>query len=379
MPPSAEAPPASYRLVCDSEPTSALVPRAQCVSIAARLPIVPLVTSSAASLPIIVAAIASSRFTVGSSPYTSSPSSARAMASRISGAGRLTVSLRRSIKGAAFPETQSIVQRKQRGEVPVRRVGNLDRVFGGIRIVQSVSVGRDGASRTDMSIYQGERAHLVGGGIDLPNRVIVAIHEVKRGPAQAHRAWIGKGRLVAGAVVDPFFAGARDGLGFQRRKIDFTNHVVAGVGDVDEFAVGRDTVRPIEGRFGRGAVIFAGLLRLPADRLDDVFGEAQAANGAVTAVGNEQRGAVACYLGWQVEVGGRGRAILSSRDIRRAGRRRHRPGVEVYLAQVGIVGVEHIERAAHQDHPVGAVETRRLSDAVVAAFLKRLTGDNRDT
>jgi hypothetical protein len=45
-----------------------LVPRAQCVSIAARLPIVPLGTSIAASFPIIDAAIASSRFTLGSSP-----------------------------------------------------------------------------------------------------------------------------------------------------------------------------------------------------------------------------------------------------------------------------------------------------------------------
>jgi len=48
--------------------TIALVPRAQWVSIAARLPIVPLGTSSAASLPVIEAASSSSRFTVGSSP-----------------------------------------------------------------------------------------------------------------------------------------------------------------------------------------------------------------------------------------------------------------------------------------------------------------------
>ena len=38
----------------------------------------------------------SSRFTVGSSPYQSSPTSASAMARRISGVGRVTVSERRS-------------------------------------------------------------------------------------------------------------------------------------------------------------------------------------------------------------------------------------------------------------------------------------------
>ena len=61
-----------------------------------RLPWVPLVTSTAASLPSISAAIASSRLTVGSSPATSSPTSAVAMAWRISGVGRVFVSLRRS-------------------------------------------------------------------------------------------------------------------------------------------------------------------------------------------------------------------------------------------------------------------------------------------
>src|SRR5580658_7249014 len=60
------------------------------------LPIVPVGTNSAASLPAISAARASSRFTVGSSPYPSSPTSASAMARRISGVGRVTVSLRRS-------------------------------------------------------------------------------------------------------------------------------------------------------------------------------------------------------------------------------------------------------------------------------------------
>ncbi len=61
------------------------------------LPIVPLATKTAASLPSSRAAIASSRLTVGSSPKTSSPTSAVAIASRMAGVGWVTVSLRRSI------------------------------------------------------------------------------------------------------------------------------------------------------------------------------------------------------------------------------------------------------------------------------------------
>src|ERR1700736_2683548 len=58
----------------------------------------PVGTKSAASLSKISAARASRRLTVGSSPYPSSPTSASAMARRISGVGRVTVSLRRSTK-----------------------------------------------------------------------------------------------------------------------------------------------------------------------------------------------------------------------------------------------------------------------------------------
>ena len=64
---------------------------------ARRLACVPLATNNAASLPNISAVIASSRFTVGSSPNTSSPTSAAAMASRMAWVGRVTVSLLRSI------------------------------------------------------------------------------------------------------------------------------------------------------------------------------------------------------------------------------------------------------------------------------------------
>src|ERR1700736_6454532 len=68
-----------------------------CAATAARLPIVPLGTNTAASLPSRSAISASRRFTVGSSPHTSSPTSARAMAARMRESGTVKVSLRRSM------------------------------------------------------------------------------------------------------------------------------------------------------------------------------------------------------------------------------------------------------------------------------------------
>lgn len=64
--------------------------------LAARLPIVPVGTNRAASLPNISATILSSSFTVGSSLNTSSPTTASFMACLISGVGLVMVSLRRS-------------------------------------------------------------------------------------------------------------------------------------------------------------------------------------------------------------------------------------------------------------------------------------------
>ena len=61
----------------------------------------PLVTNNPASLPSRSAAVRSSRLTVGSSPYTSSPTSASAIAWRIAVVGLVRVSLRRSITRGA--------------------------------------------------------------------------------------------------------------------------------------------------------------------------------------------------------------------------------------------------------------------------------------
>src|SRR3982751_3085953 len=67
------------------------------------LPMVPEGTKIAASMPTAAAASSSKRLTVGSSLKTSSPTSASAMARRISASGLVTVSERRSIRSMRFP------------------------------------------------------------------------------------------------------------------------------------------------------------------------------------------------------------------------------------------------------------------------------------
>ena len=66
--------------------------------IAIAFDIVPEGTKSAASLPSISATRICSSMTVGSSPSTSSPTTAAAIASRIGGVGCVTVSLRKSTR-----------------------------------------------------------------------------------------------------------------------------------------------------------------------------------------------------------------------------------------------------------------------------------------
>ena len=65
---------------------------------ASTLAIEPVGVNSAASWPNSPATRSSSARTVGSSPYTSSPTSADAIARRIASVGRVTVSLRRSMR-----------------------------------------------------------------------------------------------------------------------------------------------------------------------------------------------------------------------------------------------------------------------------------------
>src|SRR6266480_283792 len=92
--------------MCESRSRTISWPARVWLTTETRLPIVPDATKRPASLPIRSAATASRRLTVGSSSQTSSPTSARAIASRISGVGSVSVSERRSTmscKGAYPP------------------------------------------------------------------------------------------------------------------------------------------------------------------------------------------------------------------------------------------------------------------------------------
>src|SRR5262245_7279363 len=94
--------------MCESRSRTTSWPGCVCASTETRLPWVPDVTNSPAALPRRSAAIASRRLMVGSSSQTSSPTSARAMASRISGVGNVSVSERRStVSCTASPHGQA--------------------------------------------------------------------------------------------------------------------------------------------------------------------------------------------------------------------------------------------------------------------------------
>src|SRR5712691_1883263 len=82
--------------MCESRSSTTSRPGSVWLNTEIRLPCVPEATNRPASLPNRSAAMASSRLTVGSSSHTSSPTSARAIASRISGVGSVSVSERRS-------------------------------------------------------------------------------------------------------------------------------------------------------------------------------------------------------------------------------------------------------------------------------------------
>src|SRR5579863_2349151 len=84
--------------MCWRRPAITMEPGSARTRTAIWLAIVPDGTKMAASLPMRSAKTVSSLLTVGSSPYPSSPTSASAMARRIAGVGRVTVSLRRSTK-----------------------------------------------------------------------------------------------------------------------------------------------------------------------------------------------------------------------------------------------------------------------------------------
>src|SRR5919106_72355 len=88
-------------MVCEPAGTMISPPRRTWTISQTRLPIVPLATKSAASLAVSSAARSSSSMTVGSSPKTSSPSSASAIARRISEVGRVPARCRRPTASCA--------------------------------------------------------------------------------------------------------------------------------------------------------------------------------------------------------------------------------------------------------------------------------------
>src|SRR5256886_13000061 len=95
------------------------------LSSAHRLPMVPLGTKSEASFPTISAARCCSRWIVGSSSQTSSPTSAAAIAARIDAVGSVNVSLRNSTVRAILPlfSQLGIDQRPRRDHLGDGEVG----------------------------------------------------------------------------------------------------------------------------------------------------------------------------------------------------------------------------------------------------------------
>src|SRR5689334_16165021 len=107
-------------------------------------------TNKAASLPRTAATRSSSRRAVGSSLKTSSPTSAAAMAARMAGVGRVTVSLRKSMmSGMELPQLRALALRRG---LPVRL------------LQEPAAVGlheRDGAVAPLLEADRGGRAFLL--------------------------------------------------------------------------------------------------------------------------------------------------------------------------------------------------------------------------
>src|SRR5437588_3132532 len=124
-------------------------------------PIVPDGTNSAASFPTRSAKASWRALTVGSSPYTSSPTSASAMARRISGVGWVTVSERRS----AYPDgTSSRLLSPRRvafGKHVARPVGALP-VGDGCLLARSGDEPRTLEKRVLVDVARAVRVHPPG-------------------------------------------------------------------------------------------------------------------------------------------------------------------------------------------------------------------------
>src|SRR5437867_9570853 len=124
--------------MCESRSSTTSRPGSVWLNTEMRLPCVPDATNRPASLPVRSAAMASSRFTVGSSSHTSSPTSARAIASRISGVGSVSVSERRSTTSCTRGLLPLPVQALDRALAPLGEAivgGELAQQVGGLALL----------------------------------------------------------------------------------------------------------------------------------------------------------------------------------------------------------------------------------------------------
>src|SRR5690349_1319718 len=94
----------------------------------------PVGTHRAHSLPSISATRSCKRLTVGSSPYTSSPTSASAIALRMPGVGFVTVSLRRSRRSMRYCESMPRESKEAKSARARRVVAKLDEAMPEARI-----------------------------------------------------------------------------------------------------------------------------------------------------------------------------------------------------------------------------------------------------
>src|SRR5438132_815573 len=147
--------------------------------------IVPVGTHTAASLPSSAATRSCSVLTVGSSPYTSSPTSAAAIAARIPAVGRVTVSDRRSTISATRTLSPQHLRHEKRQLQ--RLLGVQSRVTRGL-----VPVGQGDVVRVEL-LAQLQRDVRRRGGAELdPDRVGDARHEIHVRAVE-----------MAGALADP--------------------------------------------------------------------------------------------------------------------------------------------------------------------------------
>lgn len=122
--------PPSLRKMWERLPRITSSARPQCAPTQTRFPMVPVGTNRAASLPSSAAMRDSSSFTVGSSPNTSSPTSASAMARRMPSLGLVSVSDRRSTTRSTPAGGVADVRRRseckpRRAQACVARRGNI--------------------------------------------------------------------------------------------------------------------------------------------------------------------------------------------------------------------------------------------------------------